>query len=80
MSEIQVTYKWQPIETAPKDGARILLWGRYWSDGQDWFKEPLYGQFSGRRWEAWGPGGPFGVRPTHWTPLPEPPTHEASHE
>jgi len=66
--------EWQPIETAPTDGSLILLWGRYWSDDQGEFKTPLIGQWAGnaRRWEAvmatW-----FGVRPTHWMPLPEPP-------
>ncbi len=64
--------EWQPIETAPKDGSVILLWGRYWSDSQGWFPAPLQGQWNRDRWEAvWRYS--FGVRPTHWMPLPEPP-------
>jgi hypothetical protein len=68
---------WRPIETAPKDGTLVLLWGRYWSDSQGWFKQPLVGQFSPPNdwWEAWG-RVPFGCRPTHWQPLPELPDKE----
>lgn len=64
---------WQPIETAPQDGTRLILWGRYWSAGQGFMGEPLVGQHARDRWEVWGPGGRFGVRPTHWMPLPRPP-------
>lgn len=71
---------WQKIETAPKDpDVAILLWGRYWSDDQGWFQRPLMGYWNDRsqRWEATGEpyhSYPFGVRPTHWQPLPEPPS------
>ncbi len=66
---------WQPIETAPKDGA-VIVWGRYWSDEQGWMLEPKIA-----RWDASAFGGswvvdhryPFSVRPTHWMPLPPPP-------
>lgn len=67
---------WQPIETAPRD-RRVLLWGRYWSDGQGWFSDALSGWWSAEleRWEANGGlhSYSFGVRPTHWMPLPAPP-------
>lgn len=70
--------KWQPIETAPKDGTPVLL-GRFapgclldgrvsvdkWSlpeDGRGWIG---FGKFNPEYWPA-----------THWMPLPPPPTQE----
>lgn len=65
--------EWQPIETAPKDTA-LLLWGKYWND-KDVFQRPLIGQWNPhsatQRWEILGELR-FGIRPTHWMPLPEP--------
>jgi hypothetical protein len=68
--------EWQPIETAPKDGTRILA---YWPD--------IYANSSAVQCETWW--GPWGNSkstwqtvwewadgpncPTHWMPLPEPP-------
>lgn len=72
--------KWQPIETAPKDGTEFIAWCEY--DGvytasycnitNEWVS-------SWRNWEVMD-----GVRcsmyyykeltgPTHWQPLPHPP-------
>jgi len=60
--------EWFPIETAPKDGRRILIAGHYdcirwtaigaWAEGE-FHSEP--DKFSPLRF------------PTHWMPLPEPP-------
>lgn len=68
--------EWQPIETAPKDGTRILAWQ---PEGQ-WKSRRL---LRGARAEIvyWHrPANPehggFWVpsfRPTHWMPLPAPP-------
>lgn len=70
--------EWRPIESAPRDSL-ILLWGRYWSDEQGFFPDPMVGMWSvnNNRWECtWMCR--FGVRPTHWMPLPQPPKESAS--
>ena len=73
--------EWQPIETAPKDGRQILLSinspytsydggteykqffviSRFWNSTNQW-TEINYGE----NWED---------IPTHWMPLPNPPTN-----
>jgi len=71
---------WQPIETAPKDGTEVLLWGPYCGC-------PATAQWTGKAWAAYWDGwrvveymSDFGTdyrefdMPTHWMPLPEPPT------
>lgn len=59
---------WQPIETAPKDGRRVLLWSAAWHD------DPSSGWFGGvRGWYLAYEAGPFKHQPTHWMPLPPPP-------
>jgi hypothetical protein len=61
--------KWQPIETAPKDGTEILTF----RDGvisQCGWKDDLFGE------KCWGHASwsyPQWSQPTHWMPLPEPP-------
>lgn len=64
--------KWQPIETAPKDGTTILLW----SPRMQWEKQKniaIMAYWSDCGWYD-GHGGGWGGRAfSHWMPLPEPP-------
>lgn len=61
--------EWQPIETAPKDGTRILMFHPR-DDGDvnirmAWW---VVDRFGGHGWSF-----PSWSGPTHWMPLPEPP-------
>ncbi len=65
--------RWQPISTAPRDGREILIWVP-----ESEF-EPGYAtsaRWGGAHWED-NAGLPLWVdNPTHWMPLPPPPTQE----
>ena len=75
--------EWQPIETAPKDGTKILVNGKF-NSVIAWFgADPN----NGNEEEEWlsGDGDDFScgyyytpVDPTHWMPLPNPPANGAS--
>lgn len=60
--------EWQPIETAPKDGTRVLLFSGAWFTG--YYAHSRY---------KWDPGKwrsdeyPDLTNPTHWMPLPQAP-------
>ena len=74
LAAVQMDTEWQPIETAPRDGTRVLLFGRGPYDDIEAFT----GEFSFDRWLA-APNEaseymPESCSPTHWIPLPEPPT------
>lgn len=72
--------EWRPIETAPKGETQMLVWdgedisiacndndGRYWTamaDGRA-AREDSYGDID----DIW-------IEPTHWMPLPAPPTNQ----
>ena len=70
--------EWQPIETAPKDGTRVLIYdGVAIKSGMfvQWFH-----YFLQEKQEGWGTNwdnefqAPDEVMyPTHWMPLPAPP-------
>lgn len=76
---------WQPIETAPRDGTTILIFGKPGDLEMDGavlvgYRQPaVYTAawdeidqafcLSGGSWL-----GPF-VEPSHWQPVPAPPTH-----
>ena len=74
---------WMDIETAPKDGTWVLVYGGGTSDEAEQRKIAVaqYSNYlnSGTcvwHWQfAWYDGGYYGVfeEPTHWMPLPAPP-------
>jgi hypothetical protein len=77
--------KWQPIETAPKDGTWVLLKGG-WCQNEDreYHSRPVIGQYTNYlncgttdwHWQfAWYDGGYYGEyrEPIYWMPLPEAP-------
>jgi hypothetical protein len=64
--------EWQPIETAPKDGTRILAW----FSGEE--PEPIVVKwrvgFDRFPWVESDESGAYGAHVvTHWMPLPESP-------
>ena len=79
--------EWQPIETAPKDGTRILVsfgtmgvwlvswdtpewWGSHDDGSGIWCTDDnKHGPYALRGYNDDGPRAP-----THWMPLPAPPT------
>lgn len=71
-----MTSEWRPIETAPVDGTAVWLFlptyalgGRHGA----WVMVQGFNLAEDRRgWRAFYGGG--GVEPTHWMPLPAPPT------
>jgi len=75
---------WQPIETAPKDGSKIMISGdSYVTIG--WWEEdkgktlisadkPYWEPYDFSYWDRYDIGDWF--TPTHWMPLPTPATVE----
>ncbi len=72
--------EWQPIETAPRDGSKVIL-------GHPEHKAVIGVWHQGYSWESLFPDGNpvfywakdhedtsgFDFEPTHWMPLPDPP-------
>lgn len=70
---------WQPIETAPRDGTRVLI-ALYECNQERWVDIAKYGNETPlgciTKWQnAYGQG--YAWRPTHWMPLQLPPQERA---
>jgi hypothetical protein len=63
---------WQPIDTAPRDGTRVLVWWAYrlCADAAHWDAESDGGEWVGYFGDT---GYASDSECTHWMPLPEPP-------
>lgn len=82
------TASWQPIGSAPKDGRVVLLWWRsefgpdyvaywacgYWKEFGDGSKGWIGESFHASEPRCWT--RIVGERPTHWMPLPAPPSQK----
>jgi len=64
--------EWQPIETAPKDGTNILV---FENDNESDAEVMIANYYGGNgHWSiSWDDRG-IEINPTHWMPLPKPPT------
>lgn len=72
--------EWKPIETAPKDGTKVLVYDEsYGLPQKAWFGKDHFKE----EYEGWlfGDGDDYScglyftpIEPTHWMPLPKPPT------
>ena len=69
--------QWRPIETAPKDGTWVLLCWKETPTGSECFDEWSPGQAVGKwYYDGWMRCSEYSVggNPTHWMPLPKPPS------
>jgi hypothetical protein len=70
--------QWQPIETAPKDGTEVLIFGGMFSptiSNKSPCRSATKARFYDSEWNVVDIDG-YGIEvilPTHWTPLPKPP-------
>ena len=59
-----MTQQWKPIESAPKDGSRVLVW-------HPDYCAPITAQWYGSEgWKMDSDVSPFWQQPTYWMPLP----------
>ncbi len=72
---------WKKIDTAPKDGSSILVWGgRHFWEGLSCPEDGCNAEFvSMVNWrnDMWESGEESWREPTHWMPLPDGPAHDS---
>lgn len=66
-AELARRVEWQPIETAPRDGMKILGFDPHWRDPICVISWSEWGE-----WHDWSGVHTFRSA-THWCPLPDPP-------
>ena len=70
---------WQPIETAPRDGTRVLVWGRHESRGYaEGVSVAVHVPTATPPHDVWAAHGGLVHGATNWMPLPEAPGVPAS--
>lgn len=67
---------WQSMATAPKDGTSVLLWCTDVDGRNGRVSFGTWHDFFGGTWWDWSMEYTLS-HPTHWMPLPDPPTVEA---
>ena len=69
---------WRPIETAPRDGTRVLVYPAWYdAKSNDYRAGEAYWQRMMRKPGRWATGASsLPYEPTHWLPLPQPPAKE----
>lgn len=81
--------EWRPIETAPKDGTAVLVMRNIWPGTATGFAEDCNGHNTyvaawwTNRWVCymdWIDDPTCPIKPTHWMPIPAPPTNPAQAE
>ena len=72
--------EWQSIESAPRDGREVQLWGdEDWTPQAHWCakKGGWYVEYWDADWQTYSESRVY--NPTHWMPLPTPPNAEVKH-
>lgn len=70
------TLNWQPIETAPKDGTKIIVWPPTWTGTLSTaaWNDDKYAKRPRPYWKRGDDHGSStvsrGRNPTHWAPIP----------
>lgn len=76
--------EWQPIETAPKDGTKVLagrFTGKPKADYEGYMAVDQWNTPSKTRgWSGWGRFNDQYWPATHWMPLPAPPAQQSTEE
>ena len=68
-NELLQQQQWQPIESAPRDGTKILIWVE---DDENYIVSWCEWKEYGQDWD-WYDDNCISHKPTHFMPLPKPP-------